>query len=227
MTWVDGGLSVKGTAEIRHLETERGASTLEIALAIGDTTHPLPVRRYAALDLHGDKTMVGFEVVLDRELLARCTSDPAHFDVQMRSGRRLRQGVLGGQGPGSPGWPLGAGIDETNWIQPGPGKGDASQFRRLTDPCRLTAVERTPEALVSAWALGVRRAVVVHHPAGARAARKRFRWRSTVATSSPRLPMHDLLAQSNPDDPFGQRTTRVLPASRSGGPAAGGAVDGR
>ncbi|MEV5961722.1 glycosyltransferase [Kribbella sp. NPDC051952] len=206
VTWVDGGLSVKGTAEIRHLETER-SSTLEIALVVGDTTHPLPVRRYSALDLHGDKTMVGFEVVLDPELLAQCTSEPAHFDVQMRSGRRLRQGVLGGQGPGSPGWPLGAWLDETSWIQPGPGKGGCFAVRRLTDPCRLTAVERTPEALVlhgrSAFdepSLFVTRPVL----GGEEEIPLEIDGRDFTA----RLPMHDLLAQSNPDDPFGQRTTR-------------------
>lgn len=50
--WVDGRLSIKGTAEIRHLETDR-TSTLEIALAVGATSYPLEVRRYTALDLHG------------------------------------------------------------------------------------------------------------------------------------------------------------------------------
>ena len=147
VAWVDGSLSVKGTAEIRHLETER-SSSLQLSLVIEDTSHPLQVRRYDALDLHGDTTMVGFEVLLDRELLARCTAEPAHFDVQMKSGRRRRRATLGGQGPGSPGWAPGAWIDETNWIQPGPGKQGRFALRRLTDPCRLTSVERTPDALV-------------------------------------------------------------------------------
>ena len=99
VAWVDGALSVKGTAEIRHLETER-SSSLQISLVIEDAPHPLPVRRYDALDLHGDTTRVGFEVVLDRELLALCTGAPAHFAVQMTSGRRHRRGTLGGQGAG-------------------------------------------------------------------------------------------------------------------------------
>ena len=116
VTWVDGALSVKGTAEIRHLETER-SSSLRISLVIEDTPHPLQVRRYDALDLHGDTTRVGFEVVLDRELLALCTGAPAHFAVQMTSGRRHRRGTLGGQGPGSPGWPLGC-VDRRRQLDP-------------------------------------------------------------------------------------------------------------
>ena len=45
MAWVDGTLSVKGTAEIRHLETDR-SSSLRIALVIAGTPYPLQVRRY-------------------------------------------------------------------------------------------------------------------------------------------------------------------------------------
>ncbi|WP_433164868.1 glycosyltransferase [Kribbella sp. CA-247076] len=206
--WVDGKLSVKGTAEIRHLETDR-SSSLQLALVVGDVSHPLPVRRYDALDLHGDVTRVGFEVLLDRELLALCTSEPAHFDVEMRSGRRRRQGILRGQGPGSPGWPPGAWIDSTNWIQPGPGKGGCFSVRRLTDPCRLTSVERTPDAIVlhgrSAFdgpGLFVTRPMV----GGEDEIPLEVDGRSFTA----RLPIRDVVAQANPDDPFGQRTTRVL-----------------
>ncbi|MGW1347235.1 glycosyltransferase family 2 protein [Kribbella sp. NPDC002412] len=208
VAWVDGRLSVKGTAEIRHLETEH-ASTLQISLVIEDVPHPLEVRRYDALDLHGDTTLVGFEVLLDRELLAACTSTPAHFDVRMQSGRRHRRGVLGGQGPGSPGWSPGAWIDETSWIQPGPGKGGCFAVRRLTDPCRLTSVERTPDALVlhgrSSFdepSLFVTRPVV----GGEEEVPLAVEGRDFTA----RLAIQDILAQANPDDPFGQRTTRVL-----------------
>ena len=206
VAWVDGALSVKGTAEIRHLETER-SSSLQISLVIEDAPHPLLVRRYDALDLHGDTTRVGFEVVLDRELLALCTGAPAHFAVQMTSGRRHRRGTLGGQGPGSPGWPPGAWIDDGSWIQPGPGKNGWFAVRRLTDPCRLTSVERTPDALVlhgrSSFdepSLFVTRPIV----GGEEEIPLEVDGRDFTA----RLPIADLLAQANPDDPFGQRTTR-------------------
>ncbi|WP_406049056.1 glycosyltransferase [Kribbella sp. NBC_00889] len=208
VAWVDGKLSVRGTAEIRHLETTP-SSSLQISLVIDDVPHRLEVRRYDAPDLHGDTTRVGFEVLLDRELLAECTGGPAHFDVRMKSGRRVWRDVLRGQGPGSPGWPPGAWIDETSWIQPGPGKNGSFSVRRLTDPCRLTAVEREPGALVlrgrSSFdepSLFVTRPVV----GGEEEVPMEVDGRDFTA----RLAIEDLLAQTNPDDPFGQRTTRVL-----------------
>ncbi|MEU8226322.1 glycosyltransferase [Kribbella sp. NPDC048915] len=208
VAWVDGSLSIKGSAEIRHLETSP-SSTLEIALAVGETSYPLEVRRYAALDLHGDQTLVGFEVLLDRELLACCTGAPAHFEVRMRSGQREWQGMLGGQGPGSPGWPPGAWIDESNWIQPGPGQRGWFSLRRLTDPCRLTAVEHTEDELVLRGTasfdepeLYLSRPIV----SGEEEIPLELDGRDFTA----RLPIRDLLAAANHDDPFGQRTTRVF-----------------
>ncbi|RZU13712.1 CDP-glycerol glycerophosphotransferase [Kribbella rubisoli] len=206
VVWVDGKLSVKGTAEIRHLETDR-SSKLQIALVVDDTSHPLEVRRYAALDLHGDKSLVGFEILLDPQLLALCTGAPAHFEVRMRSGRRDRKGMLGGQGPGSPGWAPGAWIDETNWIQPGPGKYGWFSLRRLTDPCRLTAVEQSDDELVlhgrasfDEPELHLSRPVV----GGEEEIPLEVDGRDFTA----RLPIRDILAAANHDDPFGQRTTR-------------------
>jgi hypothetical protein len=208
VVWVDGKLSVRGTAEVRHLETDH-SSSLRISLVIEDIPHQLEVRRYDALDLHGDTTLVGFEVVLDRELLAKCTAEPAHFDVQLRTGRQDWQGALRGQGPGSPGWSPGAWIDETSWIQPGPGQGGCFAVRRLADPCRLTSVERTPEALVlhgrSSFdqpSLFVTLPVV----GGEEEVPLEVDGRDFTA----RLLLREVVAQANPDDPFGQRTTRVL-----------------
>ncbi|MFF0338623.1 glycosyltransferase family 2 protein [Kribbella sp. NPDC004875] len=206
VVWADGKLSVKGTAEIRHLETDR-TSTLQIALAVGDTSYPLEVRRYKALGLDGETSLVGFEVLLDQELLAHCTGNPAHFEVKMRSGRRDRKGMLGGQGPGSPGWPPGAWIDETSWIQPGSGKYGWFSLRRLVDPCRLTAVERTADELVlhgrasfDEPTLFLSRPVV----GGEEEIPLEVDGRDFTA----RLPIHELRAAANHDDPFGQRTTR-------------------
>ncbi|MFD7153832.1 glycosyltransferase family 2 protein [Kribbella sp. NPDC059898] len=206
--WVDGKLSVKGTAEIRHLETD-GTSSLDIALAVDKTSYPLEVRRYAALDLHGTKSLVGFEVLLDPELLGECTGAPAHFEVRMRSGRRARTGMLGGQGPGSPGWPPGAWIDATNWIQPGPGKYGWFSLRLLTDPCRLTAVEQAGDELVlhgqasfDEPSLFLSRPVV----GGEEEVPLEVDGRDFTA----RLPIRDLIDAANHDDPFGRRTTRVF-----------------
>ncbi len=208
VTWVDGKLSVKGTAEIRHLETKR-ASSLRIALVIAGRPYPLKVRRYAETDLHGDEALVGFEVLLDRELLAKCTAGPAHFDVTMRSGRVRRRDRLRGPRAGSPGWPPGAWIDDMSWIQPGPGKDDCFVVRRLTDPCRLTSVEQTPDALVLHGrskfdhpALFVTRSVA----GGEEKVPLEIDGRDFTA----RLPIRPIIEETNPDDPFSQRTTRAF-----------------
>jgi len=208
VTWIDGKLSIKGTAEIRHLETKR-SSSLRIALVIAGRPYPLQVRRSVATDLHGDESLVGFEVLLDRELLAKCTAGPAHFDVRMRSGRVRRQEMLRGQRAGSPGWPPGAWIDETNWIQPGPGKDEVFAVRRLTDPCRLTSVEQTADALVLHGrsrfdhpALFVTRPVA----GGEEQVPLEIDGRDFTA----RLPIRPIIEETNPDDPFSQRTTRAF-----------------
>jgi hypothetical protein len=169
----------------------------------------LQVRRYAATDLLGDETLVGFEVLLDRALLAKCTAGPAHFDVRMRVGRVLRRDVLRGQRAGSPGWPPGAWIDESNWIQPGPGKDGCFAIRRLSDPCRLTSVEQTPDALVlhgrSSFdepSLFVTRSVA----GGEEEVPLEVHGRDFTA----RLPIRPIIEETNPDDPFSQRTTRAF-----------------
>jgi CDP-glycerol glycerophosphotransferase len=208
VAWVDGKLSVKGTAEIRHLETKR-SSSLRIALVVAGRPYPLKVRRYAATDLHGDTALVGFEVLLDRELLAKCTAGPAHFDVRMRSGQIRRQDTLRGQRAGSPGWPPGAWIDETSWIQPGPGKDGCFAVRRLTDPCRLTSVEQTPDALVLHGRSGFDHpALFVTRPVagGEEAVPLEVDGRDFTA----RLPIRPIIEETNPDDPFSQRTTRAF-----------------
>ncbi|WP_328525367.1 glycosyltransferase [Kribbella sp. NBC_00359] len=208
VTWVDGKLSVKGTAEIRHLETKR-ASSLRIALVIAGRPYPLKVRRYAETDLHGDEALVGFEVLLDRELLAKCTAGPAHFDVTMRSGRVRRRDTLRGQRAGSPGWPPGAWIDDTSWIQPGPGKDDCFAVRRLTDPCRLTSVEQTPDALVLHGRSRFDHPVLfVTRPVagGEEEVPLEIDGRDFTA----RLPIRPIIEETNPDDPFSQRTTRAF-----------------
>jgi hypothetical protein len=207
VTWIDGKLSVKGSAEIRHLQAR--ASSLRIALVIAGRSYPLQVRRHAATDLHGDETLVGFEVLLDRALLAKCTAGPAHFDVRMRVGRVLRRDVLRGQRAGSPGWPPGAWIDESNWIQPGPGTDGCFAIRRLSDPCRLTSVEQTPDALVlhgrSSFdepSLFVTRSVA----GGEEEVPLEVDGRDFTA----RLPIRPIIEETNPDDPFSQRTTRAF-----------------
>ena len=208
VVWVDGKLSVKGTAEIRHLETKR-SSSLRIALVIAGRPYPLRVRRYAATDLLGDESLVGFEVLLDKELLAKCTAGPSHFDVRMRAGRVRRRDALRGQRAGSPGWPPGAWIDETSWIQPGPGKDEAFAIRRLQDPCRLTSVEQTPEALVlHGRASFDEPSLIVTRPVAGGEAELPLEVDGHDFTA--RVPIRSMIEETNPDDPFSQRTTRAF-----------------
>ncbi|MEU4193024.1 glycosyltransferase [Kribbella sp. NPDC026611] len=214
VTWIDGELSIRGTAEIRHLQTR--PSHLRIALVIAGRRYPLRVRRHPAIDLRGQENLVGFEVRLDRELLAKCTAGPSHFDVRMRVGGIRRQDVLRGQRAGSPGWSPGSWIDGTNWIQPGPGKDGCFAVRRLSDPCRLTAVEQTPDALVlhgrSAFdepSLFVTRPL----SGGEEQIPLEVSGRDFTAW----LPVQPILEEINPDDPFTQRTTRAFRVRGSDG----------
>ena len=207
VTWIDGDLSIRGTAEIRHLQSK--PSSLRIDLVIAGRSHRLPVRRYPATDLRGAESLVGFEVRVSRELLARCTAGPSHFDVRLRAGGIRRRDLLRGQKAGSPGWPPGAWIDTTNWIQPGPGKDGAFAVRRLADPCRLTSVEQTPDALI----LHGRSAfdepsLFVSRPLSGGEEELPLEVHGRDFTA--RLPIGPILAEVNPDDPFSQRTTRAF-----------------
>ncbi|GAA0571189.1 glycosyltransferase family 2 protein [Kribbella sandramycini] len=213
VTWADGKLSVQGTAEVRHLQTCT-SSSLRIDLVIAGVPYPLQVRRFDATDLHGENSRVGFEVVLDEELLGRCTAGPAHFDVRMKLGRLRRQDKLRGQGPGSPGWPPGAWLGES-WIQPGPGKDGCFAIRRLHDPSRLTAIEHTPDALVLHGRSSFDEpSLFVTRPVAGGEEKVPIKVDGRDFTAW--LPIRPILDETNPDDPFSQRTTRAF---RLRGPA--------
>jgi glycosyltransferase involved in cell wall biosynthesis len=209
VAWRDGGLSIKGTAEIRHLETN-AASSLRIALVVGGVETQLAVRRYDAIDSHGDSAPVGFEVRLEKPLLAKLadTGAPAQFALRMRSGRLRREGKLRGQREGSPGWPPGSWINATSWIQPGPGADGAFVLRKMVDPCRLTSVEQYEDALVLRGRVPAELENPVLRLSRPLSGRDQI---LPVELSgrdfSVRIPFGPILAETNPDDPFSQRTT--------------------
>ncbi|MFC5265288.1 glycosyltransferase family 2 protein [Kribbella qitaiheensis] len=209
VAWQDDVLSVQGTAEIRHLETT-ASSSLRISLVVAGSSIPLPVRRYAATDSHGDSTLVGFEVRLDRRLLAKLadTAAPAYFAVRMKSGRLRQQGRLRGQRPGSPGWPPGNWIDETTWVQPGPGADGAFVLRKMVDPCRLTSAEQTSDALVLRGRVPAdlqNPRLQVTRPLSGLGQVLPLEW--SGRDFSVRIPFGPIIAETSPDDPFTQRTT--------------------
>ncbi|TDW18711.1 glycosyltransferase family 2 protein [Kribbella kalugense] len=207
VAWIDGELSVRGTAEIRHLQSK--PSSLRIGLVIAGRHYSLPVRRYPATDLRGSQSLVGFEARVSKELLAKCPAGPSHFDVRLRVGGIRRRDLLRGQKAGSPGWPAGRWLDGTSWIQPGPGKDGAFAVRRLSDPCRLTSVEQTPDALVLHGRSSFDDPTLfVSRPlsGGEVALPLEVHGRDFTA----RLPIRPILEEINPDDPFSQRTTRAF-----------------
>ncbi|WP_112241476.1 glycosyltransferase family 2 protein [Kribbella monticola] len=221
VAWHGSELSVKGTAEIRHLETKT-SSSLRIALVIAGAETPLAVRRYDATDTHGDPALVGFEVRLDKALLARLkdTAAPAHFVVRMRSGRLRRHGKLRGQRPGSPGWPPGAWIDAKSWIQPGPGADGAFVLRRMVDPCRLTSVEQTADALVLHGRVPADLKdpkLQVTRPLAGQDQSVPLTLSGDGRDFSARIPIRPIIEDTNPDDPFTQRTTWAFRLVGTGG----------
>ena len=211
VAWHGDELSVKGTAEIRHLETKT-SSSLRMALVIAGAETALPVRRFDATDTHGDPALVGFEVRLGKALLAKLkdTAAPAHFVVRLRSGRLRRHGKLRGQRPGSPGWPPGAWIDTTSWIQPGPGADGAFVLRKMVDPCRLTAVETTADALVLTGRVSTEvenPKLQVTRPLSGQDQLLPLTLSGDGRDFSVRIPFRPIIEDTNPDDPFTQRTT--------------------
>jgi CDP-glycerol glycerophosphotransferase len=214
VSWQDGVLSVKGSAEIRHLET-RASSSLRISLVVAGAETPLAVRRFDTIDSHGDQTLVGFEVRLDKPLLSKLvgTGAPGHFIVRLRSGRLRRHGKLRGQRGGSPGWPPGAWIDDTSWVQPGPGADGAFVLRRMVDPCRLTAAEDTGDALVLRGRLPVDLEdprLQLTRPLSGQHQLLPVALERDGRTFMVRIPVGPIIADTNPDDPFTQRTTRAI-----------------
>jgi CDP-glycerol glycerophosphotransferase len=207
VSWIDGELAIRGTAELRHLQAN--PSSLRVGLVIAGRNHRLPVRRYPATDLRGEQNLVGFEVRVSHGLLARCTAGPSHFDVRLRTGGLIRRDLLRGQKAGSPGWPPGSWIDGTNWIQPGPGKDGAFAVRRLSDPCRLIAVEQTPNALVLHGRSAFEEpSLFVSRPLSG--GEEELPLEVFGRDFTARLPIGPMLSEINPDDPFSQRTTRAF-----------------
>jgi hypothetical protein len=212
--WDDGVLSVKGSAEIRHLETRAG-SKLKVSLVIGGRETPLAVRRFDTSDTHGDKALVGFEVRLDKSVLATLaeTGAPAHFMIRLRSGGLRREGKLRGQRGGSPGWPPGRWIDETSWIQPGPGADGSFVLRRMVDPCRLTSAEVDGDALVLHGRLPADLEdpqLQLTRPLSEQDQLLPVALDDTGRAYTARIPIGPIIDDTNPDDPFTQRTTRAI-----------------
>jgi CDP-glycerol glycerophosphotransferase len=137
--WRGPDLHVRGTAEIRHLRTTP-ESRLRLALNIDGDTMPCDVRRFNAVDSHGEENFVGFELRLDPSILAGlpAVACPIDLDVDLAVGRFRRRGKLTGLGSGSPTYGTGRWVSEGSWMQPRGGADDRLVLEIREDPCVLT-----------------------------------------------------------------------------------------
>jgi CDP-glycerol glycerophosphotransferase len=156
ITWQDSSLSIRGSAEIRHLRMEH-RSDLRIDLLGKDVRIPCDVVRFAALDSHGERGLVGFEASLDAAALAGLPDvvTSPHLHVDVTNGRFRRSGPLRGLQPGSATFPSGRWIDERQWLQPCSGGGDGRLIlRRQFEPPRVTSVVLEDGAFVLTGVIG-------------------------------------------------------------------------
>jgi hypothetical protein len=141
LRWHGAALTVRGTAEIRHLRTD-GRSSLRVTLTGDDVEIPCEVTRFTGLDSHGDRGLVGFEVRIDCPVLVSlpAATEAVHLSVEMVNGRFRRRGVLRGLHSGSPVFSPGRWVGEGIWVQPCQGPGGRLVFKRFEHPARVSSV---------------------------------------------------------------------------------------
>jgi hypothetical protein len=222
VVWYETELAVRGTAELRHLGASP-QSRLHVEMVAEGIKIPLRVERFETVDSFGDRSLVGFEIRVDRSELAWLpAAKEVPFTVHLRSGRLHRKDSLRGQRPGSPGWPPGGWVGEGSWIQPGPGRDGAFTLKRLVHPWRLSSATVDGDSFVIAGRLPAD----VEQP--------RLVLNRTLSGEdlvldldieeladgfafTARIPMAPIVDDANPDDPFTQRTSRgVKLAAESG-----------
>ena len=140
--WREGHLAVQGVAEIAHLATD-AESDLRINLVNGIDRHPLPVRRFDAVDQHAERTPVGFEALVDIDRLAQENTLvwPLRFEVETTVKGIHRVGALRGARGGSPSFPPGRWLSAGEWVQPTKAAGTQFTLRNEVDPVVLDRAE--------------------------------------------------------------------------------------
>ena len=218
ISWVGAGLRIRGTAEIRHVPTGE-KSGLRVEVGAGKVWHPVPTRRFAEGDSHGDHALVGFEVVLTHEVLNQlaATGEPnAQLRVTMQAGLTRRTDLLGGMRAGSPSWPGGRWISHGVWAQPAstPAGHLAVTWRR--HPWLLTSARVDGELEVAftsprrVSADHVRVVLSSTHDAPEVAFDAVVDRGGAGRTVVCRLPLGDVLQGVDHDDPFQRQSTRAL-----------------
>jgi glycosyltransferase involved in cell wall biosynthesis len=214
--WHGATVAVRGTAQIRHLATSR-RSRLRVRLVGEGVDLPCEVRRFSALDLHGDRGLVGFEVRLSGPFFASLagTANVANLSIELENGRFRRRHLLGGLRPGSPSSPAGRWVTDGLWVQPRSGRNGRLVFDLLDRPAQLASATVHDGSFVLSSKVprhATSRQLSLHDPAGDRV--------QQLALERPedgggqgftsRIPVPDLVADVDPDDPLWQRTTWAL-----------------
>ncbi|WP_027661344.1 glycosyltransferase family 2 protein [Salinispora fenicalii] len=219
MSWDDTALSIRGTAEIRHLPVGAN-STLRLTLVAGTLRMELPVERFTARDSHGEETLVGFQTRVSKAVLAKLPADVsgARIKVSLRAGAFHRRNLLRNVQPGNPQNATGTWIDEDTWIQPGNTNAGEVVLRRMIRPLELTGATvdgeeivltgRMPTDLNGAWLQLARSSETTQVELETQLSGKQLAYTA-------RVPFTSLVDSASPDDPFTLRTTRV-PSVRRG-----------
>lgn len=223
--WQDATLVVRGAAQIRHLRIQPG-SRLSIWMTVGKDDYPVPVERFETLDSLGEKSLVGYEFKVNPELLAKLpvSGAPVTFMVELRSGRLIRSGELGGQRAGSASWSPGKWVGG-GWIQPAPGAKGFFTIKRVAKPSCLTSAKVDGDDLVVTGTLppGVEEPKLsLTRTLSGEDLELDVDVLSSDAEGSEfaaRIPLAPIVDDANPDDPFTQRTSRGVKIGPSGAPA--------
>ncbi|NNG40188.1 glycosyltransferase [Flexivirga sp. ID2601S] len=220
--WEDDGLHVRAVAEVRHLPT--GAdSSLRVFAVSSAIREQVPVRRFEDVDSHGQLAYCGFEMVIDRATLARwgAAEAPVRFDLQLSSGGARRNGLLRGLRPGSATFPEGGFLTDQLWVQPSSNRSGELLLSWHVAPWTITAGEvdgddlvltaRAPRPLqVAQFVLpGNRYAEDLRYPATCRID-------GGATHLIGRIPLSEVAARTDDDDPFLRITTRGIQV-RAGG----------
>jgi CDP-glycerol glycerophosphotransferase len=214
--WYGTTLSVRGTAQIRHLATNR-RSRLRIRLVGEGVDIPCEVRRFTAVDLHGDRGLVGFEIGVSATILASLaeTTNLANLSIELDSGRFRRRGLVGGRRPGSPSAPAGRWVSDGLWVQPRSGRNGRLVLDLLDHPAQVASATVHDGSFVLSSMLPrhvMSSQLSVHDPASDRVRRFAIEQAETGSGHgfTSRIPVPDLVADIDPDDPLWQRTTWAL-----------------
>jgi CDP-glycerol glycerophosphotransferase len=215
--WTDAGLRVTGRADIRHISTG-SLSRLRVSLVGDDKRIPLDVRRFPTRDSHGDTTLAGFEVLVDRGTLRTLEQRkrPAYLQASLTSGVVHRTGVVGGLQSGSPLWSHGAWVGDTSWLQPSRGGDGRLALKRYDDPCRLESARADGDAIVVSGAIPGQLTVASLDLARSGGGGATVTVPLSLREDGPRtafsgrVPLAGLVAAGNPDDPYLQHTVWIM-----------------